>query len=223
MRKSLLSHKGRCFDARFSYDGSSLLSASEDGSAVLWNLKLHKSACVLNHNKDSEVLRSCFVSSRIICTAGADGQAYLWLSASDESTKDKPKYRKGAILPHGDTQIYSCEAISDRVIITAAENCLFVWDIESCSSCSHDSELPHLEPVSSWSFDTAAPTSGDSGVPFGGPRNPDNTCYIFDAKVGTHSSVFTLSFGRRVDLTRIKILCYITIQFYLILTEMIIE
>ena len=38
----LLAHKGRCFDIRYSQDNNFLLSACEDGNAVLWDVKLRK-------------------------------------------------------------------------------------------------------------------------------------------------------------------------------------
>ena len=41
-QQKLLSHSGRCFDIRFSIDGSCLLTASEDGTAKLWDVKTRK-------------------------------------------------------------------------------------------------------------------------------------------------------------------------------------
>ena len=41
-QQRLLSHTGRCFDIRYSSDGTFLLSASEDGTAILWDVKSRK-------------------------------------------------------------------------------------------------------------------------------------------------------------------------------------
>lgn len=40
--QKLLGHTGRCFDLRYSYDCSMLLSASEDGTAMLWDFQKKK-------------------------------------------------------------------------------------------------------------------------------------------------------------------------------------
>ena len=41
-QQKLLGHTGRCFDIRYSSDGNFLLSASEDGTAILWDVKTRK-------------------------------------------------------------------------------------------------------------------------------------------------------------------------------------
>jgi hypothetical protein len=79
-QQKLLGHTGRCFDLRYSFDGNLLLSASEDGTAMLWNASTRRAVAIFKHNKESEVLRAAFlnVNSDLITTCGADGRAIIW-------------------------------------------------------------------------------------------------------------------------------------------------
>jgi WD40 repeat protein len=80
IKYSLIGHKERCFDLKYSEDSSNLLScnlsfllsdlsvslfsslASEDGTAKLWNIHERKVLHTLTHNNKCEVLRSSFLS-----------------------------------------------------------------------------------------------------------------------------------------------------------------
>ena len=148
-QQQLLGHKGRCFDVRYSYDGNVLLTASEDGTAILWDLHTQKIKSTLVHNKESEVLRATFLDrqSSLVATGGADGRAIVWKtefdSHSNSSSRSGTKYTKQLILQHELTsQIYACESLSgsgsangdqphSSNLVTAADSVLYLWDLAS--------------------------------------------------------------------------------------------
>lgn len=130
----------------------------------------------------------------MICTCASDGNAILWKSdvGLDEivANGSPSTYTNSAVLSHCDQQIYSCETmgcVPTPHIMTASEDAIHFWDI---------SEGVRAEPQSI-SFNSLSSTSSGSilvsiilysntfviaGEVFGGPRNPDNTLYVFDAK-----------------------------------------
>ena len=143
-QQQLLGHKGRCFDVRYSYDGNVLLTASEDGTAILWDLYTRKIKSTLVHNKESEVLRATFLDrpSSLVATGGADGRAIVWKTESDSSSStNASKYTKQLVLEHEKTsQIYACESLSGGTnehhhhssnLVTAADSVLYLWDLAS--------------------------------------------------------------------------------------------
>lgn len=158
---TLLGHKSRCFDIRTNHNDTLVISASEDGTAKIWSSQ-RKCLRTLKHNPEAEVLRASFIdnSDEIVCTCGSDGVGWIWNSGN-----------KTAILQHetGD-QIYACEVVesdgNSATILTAAESKLRLWDVTQ-------PENPQIWSVGS--INSSAPA-------FGGPRNPDNDTYIFDAK-----------------------------------------
>jgi hypothetical protein len=164
-------------------------------------------ACsTLKHNKESEVLRAAFLNatSSLIATCGADGRAIIWKNSNHGNSDvnanvegiaisevEKNRMKKEAVLPHGPTQIYACESfnISDGatcLFMTAADSSVYLWDVNSCVGNSSSSPA-HVWTVDSNSSNNVSPVNtpadGQEGSGFGGPRNPDNQIYIFDAKV----------------------------------------
>jgi WD40 repeat protein len=204
---SLLGHKDRSFDVKYSSSSSLILSASEDGTAKLWDVKSKQTLHTFTHNTKNEVLRVVFIPTlpitsyndldNNICTCGSDGKAIIWkkINNNDESLQNDKgeiiygkniqdrkknnnalKYEKSITFDHGDTQIYGCEVFNSEGnhLITAAENELFLWDIEKGVRNS------------SWGFGKLISTTHDGGDDkiFGGTnRNPDDTVYLFDAKI----------------------------------------
>jgi WD40 repeat protein len=147
-QQKLLGHTGRCFDIRYSNDCTLLLSASEDGHALLWDLKTKKACGKFLHNRESEVLRATFLNtdSTLITTCGADGKAIIWKTnqtGGDEdgsSSNTEAKISKKCVLSHGSSQIYACESLdidNDKsLLMTAADSVLYLWDY------SHSDSLP---------------------------------------------------------------------------------
>jgi WD40 repeat protein len=107
-QQKLLGHTGRCFDIRYSYDSTLLLSASEDGHALLWDLKSKKVCGKFLHNRESEVLRATFlnIDSTLITTCGADGKAIIWKTnqhgrdGKDSRINIDSKILKKSVLSH---------------------------------------------------------------------------------------------------------------------------
>jgi len=164
---SFLGHKSRCFDIRFSSDYSKLITSSEDGTTKIWNVNTRKCLVTLLHSKDSEVLRSSFLSNdyKLVCTCGADGQVIIW----DNPSGDGINYVKKMSLPHPkDSQIYGCEHMNTSIngvmslcVITAADNLLSIWDLTSRSD-------PRLIPFTAYDVRTRAlvhiPTPTTPGI-----------------------------------------------------------
>lgn len=189
---SLLGHTAKSFNVKFSRNGADILSASEDSTAKLWNAAAKRKVFSFQHDKNAEVLRIAFAddNNSKICTCSADGTAILW--GYDIATPEKIAYVPLCTLPHGDAQIYACEilqhASSDGIsnsIITAADDCLYQWNLETYSV------------INTWRFSqsnvyingNSESGADNEGLQYGGPRNPDNMIYIFDAKVATQNSV----------------------------------
>ena len=174
-------------------------------------LNSSQACATLRHNKESEVLRVAFLNktSTLIATCGADGRAILWKSSNYDSADvntnvegiassnevEKNRMKKEAILPHGPTQIYACESlnISDgasSLFMTAADSSVFLWDANSCFGNASPTPA-HVWTVDSNSSNNVSPVNtpgdvpgdGQEGSGYGGPRNPDNQIFIFDAKV----------------------------------------
>ena len=162
-----IGHKFRCFDVRFCHptkDESLILTASEDGTAKLWNMRNRKCLFTFKHNKDCEVLRAAFLSTTgaEIVTCGADGKCIVWELVSTPGVNQTRKYRPVCVLDHGDAQIYVCEAmpfsppsvsVPDQSpinantnvnangnrqlspsLLTAADDKLFIWDLSNAAS-----------------------------------------------------------------------------------------
>jgi WD40 repeat protein len=137
LKSSFIGHKYRCFDVRFNSicttESARMLTASEDGTAKLWNVNSRKCLFTFNHNQECEVLRVAFLDDigNTVITCGADGKAIIWSKKNadvndsgvsisvgvgnieETTTKKKklPKYEQACCLDHGDTQIYACEPI----------------------------------------------------------------------------------------------------------------
>lgn len=143
-QQRLLGHTGRCFDLRYSNDCTLLLSASEDGNALLWDLNTRKVCGKFLHNRESEVLRATFlnINSTLITTCGADGKAIIWKTNQngndEDGTNNGAKISKRAVLTHASTQIYACECLDinndNSLLMTAADSVLYLWDYSNLNS-----------------------------------------------------------------------------------------
>lgn len=148
-------------------------------------------------------------TSSLITTCGADGKAIIWEYSEDNPAphdistepkiassslngnvhQDKKRLRKQAMLSHGEAQIYACECLdvdnsSSGMFMTAAESSVYLWDINVSLSTKLSSSPTHIWTVNTNSSNNSSLVNApgdDSG--FGGPRNPQNQIYIFDAKI----------------------------------------
>ena len=191
-RISLLGHKDRCFDIRFSSCGRRLISSSEDGTARVWSLNIdnvkddntkkvkeYKSS-IIKHSTTSEVLRATFLPNDTngyhYITCGADGKAIIWKENKDINNSTNEEYISIATYEHGgEGQIYACELLgqssstsSPSHMLTAANDKMYIWDLETSQSTQEFSFTPYNE---------------SKELAYGGARNPDNIAYIFDVKM----------------------------------------
>jgi hypothetical protein len=113
------------------------------------------------------------VGESIIATGGADGILKIWSHDLDSGAEGiPPAFQVVCDLDHSGEQIYACESFrtgtSPLRLLSAAGSVLYLWDLGSGRAFS--------ERVS---FQGDLRGRSD---PFGGPRNPDNQTFIFDAK-----------------------------------------
>ena len=163
------------------------------------------------------MLRAAYLNSAssLITTCGADGKAIIWEYSEDNSAshdastqlktssstihcnvnQDKKCLRKQAMLSHGEAQIYACECLdvdntTSHMFMTAAESSVYLWDINESVSAKLSSTPTHIWTVNKNSSNCHQKNSGDAHGDdggFGGPRNPQNQIYIFDAKINPKS------------------------------------
>ena len=161
---------------------SFFLSGSEDGIARVWDIERRRSTQSLTHNAAAEVLRVAKFeagSKLFCCTSGSDGISKLWCRDIGSSQGLACTLE----FSHGDSQIYASEFVNNGVgLLTAAENDIYIWSLEGGSS-----QLPRRVTFDTYSCQTDAllgdNLSGSSvNLSFGGPRNPDNKVFVFDAK-----------------------------------------
>ena len=103
---SFIGHTARSFDVQLCNDSLHCISASEDGTARLWDISSRKCIATLKHNVKSEVLRVGSIDE-LLCTCGSDGRVVLW-------QKDEKGSGFSAVheVSHGDNQIYACEVLN---------------------------------------------------------------------------------------------------------------
>ena len=147
-------------------DGKTVATAGEDGSIGLWK----EGTCNMYKNcHKEEALRLVFRGETLI-SGGADGMVKVW---KDMVPLASSCIRKG----DGDGQVYALIS-SDSEILVAHDSSMTVLDYES------------MTELLSWRYNT----EGTASV--GGPRNPTNEAFVFDAcKVGEHGVLTALSDG----------------------------
>jgi WD40 repeat protein len=168
MEANFIGHQGRCFDLRVhNSDCNQLLSASEDGVAKVWNIGSRACMHTLVHDKAAEVLRTAYLGSDLICTAGSNGQVCLWKTAESVQKVGHLAHRTPS------SQVYVCEPCiatpSSATLLSAADNEVLLWDV-ACQQC-----------VSSWQYQSSDDQLSQEG--YGGDsRNPEREVFVFDAK-----------------------------------------
>lgn len=181
-----------------------ITTCGADGKAILWKRYNDESEICIDseRNNDEETLSS---SARQELQKGNDTEGL-------SNHRGKRRTRKEAILPHGPTQIYACESLNisnstSCPFMTAADSSVYLWDVNACTEGKQCSPS-HIWTVGANSSNSNSPVNTPDGEPvqgFGGPRNPDNVVYIFDAKVnptGANVIALALSDGsiRQIDI-----------------------
>lgn len=122
--------------------------ASEDGTSRIWDRSSKNKCHILAHTASDEVLRNCFIRSddEHVCaaTAGAEGSVKVWSMMNN----GKPALVKQ--LSYGSAQVYACEKLSNsNILLTAADDRVYLWDIDSESIDGAPSHCWHIESQSS--------------------------------------------------------------------------
>jgi WD40 repeat protein len=169
-REYLPGHPGRIFEVSFCESHDLLLSASEDGTAGVWDLDSGSAVARLEHDVNNEVLRCDWgPEGRVAFTGGADGKAKVWhLSPSLSNPSCAATIVHDAEAADGDIQLYACHYLpSQRALLTGGDHVVKLWDVEvagqSRSGADKDQGLK-------WQ---ASLTQGGSYNLGGAAKNPD--------------------------------------------------
>ncbi|CAN0043865.1 unnamed protein product, partial [Laminaria digitata] len=202
-------------DEQFHPTADAAVSASEDGTARVWDLSSGKCVKSLQgHNKKFEVLRACWAppgmadDSVAIATGSADGTVRLWgIRGSDDSGGGDGGGDKGTgverfqalkvvgQLRHRneakglDGQVYSCQFITDGEDVNGASSSTpgKLRLLTASDSTVHLWDVETRKRVAS----RALSKVGDHSI--GGERNPGDVPFIFDAKPRPGSGSSTLA------------------------------
>jgi WD40 repeat protein len=137
-RDYLPGHQGRVFEVSFCESQDWLLSASEDGTAAVWDIASNSSIARLEHDVNNEVLRCDWgPDGRMAFTGGADGTAKVWRLSSSSSSESPLQSSCVATIVHdaeaavGDTQLYACHYLpSQSGLLTGGDHVVKLWDVE---------------------------------------------------------------------------------------------
>ncbi|CAM9238108.1 unnamed protein product [Hapterophycus canaliculatus] len=210
--RRLIGHQARTFDFQFHPTEDAAISASEDGTARVWDLSSGRCAKSLEgHSKKHEVLRACWAppgaaatDSVCVATGSADGTVRLWGIPGEEREKTGVnRYESLKVvgqLRHRnqakglDGQVYSCHFIPDPAVGSCGEpppssSAAAVRLLTASDSSVHlwDIETRKREATRSLS------KVGDHSI--GGERNPGDASFVFDARPrpGSGSSVLAVA------------------------------
>jgi len=94
------------------------------------------------------------------------------------------EYKRILKLSHENSQIYACEylkSFSLSTLITAADDKVYFWDLHDAREQPTIMSFKAYSEGQSQSFATNS-DNDEKAINFGGPRNPDNTAFVFDIK-----------------------------------------
>lgn len=170
--------------AAFLNSSSTLVATcGADGFAMIWKTYY-----------DSDLSTEASKVSDKSVAASKDGSAQVVSSSTAVSTAvsnqtGKRRLKKEITLSHGVAQIYACESFdvsndSSSAFMTAADSSVYLWDLNAQNFKASENTSSHVWTVGAESDSrSSSPSSDSGGQGYGGPRNPDNDIYIFDAKI----------------------------------------
>jgi WD40 repeat protein len=152
LRQSLISHHGRAVlqghegmvrSVEFSPDNRLLVTASDDGTARIWESSTGKNVAILRGHTGPVSNATFSPDGRFICTAGGDGKAGIW-GGTDGQLIAYLSGHKGAVK----SALFSPDGES---ILTASEDgTARIWDVASKEELIKLTSDP--SPISSASF-----------------------------------------------------------------------
>ena len=152
-----------------------ITTCGADGQAIIWEISEDRS---LMPEDSYNILDVPSTESKISSS-----------NISSNIHRGKKRLKKQAMLSHEAAQIYACESLdsdssTSTMFMTAADSSVYLWDINASLSAKLSSTPSHKWTVNSNFSNGLSPTNMTSDeTGFGGPRNPDNQIYIFDAKI----------------------------------------
>ena len=180
-------------------------------------MKSHRSIATLENDKEFECLRVAWCplvndinnvgdgseEKYLLATAGADGVLRLFSASIKDGrlqwqlvgskdhyqllneTEDRPQIYSLQFVPHPSKLIGSNDT-SDWLVMTSADDAIFFWDLQKPNKNSKEREII--------SFSIMQFTQVGHNE-FGGPRNPNNSIYVFDAAFSNQLVAVALSDG----------------------------
>jgi hypothetical protein len=150
-----------------------------DGFAMIWKTY---------YDTDVSTEASKVSDKSVEASKGGSAQVVSSNTAVSNQT-GKRRLKKEITLTHGVAQIYACESFdvsndSSSAFMTAADSSVYLWDLNTQNFKASENTTSHVWTVTAESDSrSSSPSSDSGGQGYGGPRNPDNDIYIFDAKI----------------------------------------
>src|SRR5262249_9500803 len=121
-------HEGGVRSARFSTDGTRMITASDDHTARIWDARTGAQIAVLHHD-DTVIKARLSPDGRTALTASFDGSAALW---------DATTGRRLGVFPHHGRVWCATFSADGKLAATAGEDdTLAVWDVPSGAPRMH--------------------------------------------------------------------------------------
>ncbi len=134
--RTLRGHTDQIYSAQFTRDGRTLLTASDDGTARVWNLTSGNSLALRGH--DDDVYRvTLSPDERLVATASIDGSLRVWSIAPTGAR----------VLVEGEP-ILDFDLVGDRALVRTS-SAIARWDLATGKReplFSWDRALDHVEP-----------------------------------------------------------------------------
>ncbi len=135
-------HAGVIKDARFTPDGTSIISAGEaDRQAIIWNLAERKEVMRLPHPFDLSRVAVAGAESEIWASLSDDGTAKIW---ELKTRPDQGMINKKTNLPHPSM----VDMLDGRSVILGGDNPTEIWDLKSQTHRNNPSAATDVRSIS---------------------------------------------------------------------------
>ncbi len=186
-------HDGKVVHAEFDKDGRRVVTASDDGTARVWDVSTGECVAVLKH--DGSVRHAAFSpAGDCVVTASADGTARIWDAATGQPLTPPIRHDAGvesaAFNPDG-----------DRIVTAGLDRTARLWNAATGEVLA---VLKHIQPVYHAAF------SPDGGMfltvcrnePHVAVRVSESEANLWDAATGRHLRLLKSEKGNGVTVVR---------------------